>query len=144
MRPAELFFRLGSALVGWLVIYAHLLMIAVIPRSTCSPDNPGLWQPTLITWLLTAAAILLVRLGEPFRDTIRWLTIPLAPLWLAAAWALLPYLVSATVGGAHVCTVLNPDFGAPAALWHRLWAPVQTAALTVIAWAALRYWRGPA
>ena len=145
MRPAELFFRLGSALVGWIVVYAYLLMVAVIPRSSCSLTNDGLWLPTLYMAVLVAVCVPLMQLGTFLRESLRWLAAPLVLLWPLALLAVLPYVNEATVDGKHVCAVLNPSFAPDSQPgWHRLWAPAQLLALAAVAWSVWRYWRTPA
>ena len=39
MRFAEVFLRLDSALVAWMVLYARFLWLAVLFRLGCGPDG---------------------------------------------------------------------------------------------------------
>ena len=130
MRFAEVFLRLGSALVAWMVQYAYFLWLAAAYVVGCGPDGDHMYRLLLGMAPLAAAGAFALDVTRPFGDThnlLRWLALPLvllAPFCLRTLWSVFQ---TVNAGGAGLCVT-----GGPAA-WHQVWAPVQLAALCVIA-----------
>lgn len=133
--------RAGSTLVGWIVIYAHCVMLGVAREASCASQNAELWRLTAFMIIPSAICICLSLLGLHLRQTIRWLALPLALLVPLALWAVFPYFTGSTLDGAHLCHVRSAEFPAqPAPDWHRAWAPLQLLFLLATGWVGVRYW----
>ena len=144
MRPGELFFRAGSSLGGWIIAYGHAVMLAVIPATQCAereaPDE--LWFAVLVMSIPALGALALIPLALPWRDSFRWLAVPLAPVLLFNATLVGPYLVGVTFGDQSLCGVLEPDAVLDArAGWQPFWAPLQLALIAGFAWRSFQYWK---
>ena len=130
--------RLGCGLVGWLLVFAHALLIAVIPAADCSRE---LWGVSLLFAGLALVGSLLLAGGLGWRSQLRWCALPAAALWLRGLWIVIG-LAPASLAGAELCAALagapSPE---PAPVWQRAWAPVQLAAIAACAFGAWRYWR---
>lgn len=137
MRFAEVFLRLGCSLVGWMVLYAHALWLAVLHRIGCGPDGSEMHALLLGMVPLTIAMSLLPKLTRPFieiQSMLRWLAVPLAilvPFMLFNVW-----LVGAGVyrTGSGICT------DAPPVAWHYAWAPAQLLTMVACTVAVLTVW----
>lgn len=139
MSLAEVFLRVGSAMVGWLLVYAHALLLAVVPRSDCSAE---LWRVSALFALLALVASLLLRAGLPWRGMLRWLALPAALLWAIGGPTVVALFGPVTLDGVGLCSALlgAPD-ALPAAGWERAWPPLQALAIVLAAARALGYWR---
>jgi hypothetical protein len=137
---AELFLRLGTALVAWMVLIAYFLWLAAVRVSGCSPDGDALWRLLLVFAPLASLAAPLVGSTRPLDDVHRilrrgWVVLALlVPLALASVWATLQ---RATLSGLEICG------GGEAPAWQVWWAPVQLAAMAVIGVLVRRAWRLP-
>ena len=85
-------------------------------------------------------------LGTPYRKTLRWFALPVAPLLALSVLALLIPLFRVTLQGHYVCGLGVGDFAGdrvnyPALWWHRLFAPAHLAAALIFAWSAMRFFR---
>ena len=129
MRFAEVFLRLGSALVAWMVQYAFFLWLAAAYVVGCGPDGDEMYRLLLGMAPFAAASAFALDVTRPFGDThnmLRWLALPLIlllPLCLRTVWSVLR---AVHVDGTGLCVDGEP------ATWQLLWAPVQLAALGVI------------
>lgn len=136
---SDLLLRVACGLVGWLLVFAHGLLLAVVPVATC---NRELFATTLVfagfaavsaAWLLPAAL--------RWRAQLRWCALPAAALWAWAGWTGWPLLTETSLGGMDACQVLaGSDAGDRASALERLWAPVQLLVLGACGRQALRYW----
>ncbi len=137
MRLAEVFLRIGSALTGWLVAYAHCLWLAVLPQAPCGGDAGNPYAATLGLALPAVALALLVPVGRRtpgVGDILRWFGLPLVvllPLALRPVWSAFG---RATLDGGPLCTQAT---AVTTAGWEPWWAPIQFAVLCVIAGAAV-------
>lgn len=135
MRFAEVFLRLGVALVGWLVIIAYLLWLAIVPQTPCNGDEASLWQVLLyaVPVVLMFAALLNASQQIPaIHETLRWLSVPALLLSLLAARTLFATFMSSTLGTEPVCGLSQTG-------WSSLWAPVHALVFMVL---AVQFWRG--
>lgn len=135
MRYAEVFLRLGSALVAWMVVYAYVVWLAATRAIGCGPDGDEIYKLLLAMAPMASAAVLAVSvtrmLGE-VHGILRWLSVPLLlsfPFALMSVWQV---FVRANQQSLSICENI------PSALWERLWAPLQLLALLIIALLAIR------
>ncbi len=145
MTLAEILLRLGCTLVGWMLVYAHALMLAVISRLDCTAQGPRFGRDALLFAGLAALFLPLIPMGRKLpglTSILRAFTVPLAlavPLAVREVW---PFAVGSTLGDASLCAVLEPTAaGSPAAPWHAWWAPLQLAVLAGAVVAAVSFWR---
>lgn len=135
MRYAEVFLRLGSALVGWMVVFAFVIWLAATRTVGCGPDGDEIYKLLLAMAPIASAVVFLVlvtrRLGE-VHDILRWLSVPLLLLFPFALMSIWAVLNRANVESLSICANI------PAALWERLWAPMQFIALLIIAYLLIR------
>ena len=140
MRFAEVFLRMGVALVSWMIIYAHTLWLAALSKIGCGPDGLELHALLLGISPLTALAILMTRATRPIADIhriLRWFGVPvllLAPWCLASIWQVAG---PANVESVAICTAVGP------AAWEIYWAPVQFVLLVYMLSAVLLNLRRP-
>ena len=135
MSLAEVFLRVGCALVGWIVAFGHLVLVAVIPAVDCAaPGDP--WLVTSATAVPAVFAIGLLRTSDFLASGLRWLGLPLLLLAAVALRAVLPDLAT-TLGGTDPCGFVAAG---ELPLWRRAWAPVQLLVLGGLLWSALRLW----
>lgn len=134
---AELFLRLGCALVGWLLAYAYGILLAIVPAADCSP---ALWRTTLLFAGLGAVAIGLLPLGLHWRASLRWLSLPALPLFAYGVWV--AFMLWDAVGGAALCDVHAGVTGAMSGdPWQRAWPPIQIGVSLACAFQCARFWR---
>ena len=134
---AEVLLRLGCTLVGWMVVYTHLIWLATLRVIGCSPDGDEMWRLLLgfAPFAVGFAFLLTALRGLPDVSRIlRWLAIPLTVLLPVAAIPVVVALAATTLGNESIC-------GGAQTTWHVWWAPIQFAALLVIGWRAWRAWR---
>lgn len=140
MRLAEVFLRLGSSLVGWMILYAHTLWLAVSARVVCGEEGAELFAVLLGLAPVTLLAGPLILVSRPLADVhrmLRWLAAPivlLLPFCLVAI-----FRVSMTVygDGSAICGTGE----VPA--WQTWWAPVELAVMIFVAALVAFSWRTP-
>ena len=119
---ASLFLRLGCTLVGFMVLFGHLLWLSILPRIDCATSGHELWSALMLMAapsLFFAALLLASRPITAVTGGLKWLCVPLllmVPLALIGLW---PTLQTTTFGGSPICP--DPANSAPAALWETLW-----------------------
>lgn len=136
MGFSEILLRLGSHLVGWLIIYSHLIWVAVIPQITCGPEGEELFRLSLGFSPLVIVASLVLGLAnklETVVENLRWLALPLILLMPLAIKPVVAALETTTLGGLGLCEPV------PATLWQLAWAPVQTVVIVFITVASIRF-----
>jgi len=135
MRFAEVFLRLGSALVAWMVLYAYALWLAVMHVTGCGPDGDEMPRVLLGMAPLAVAAVFVLRLTRPFADIhrmLRWLGLPLGLLLvlsLRSVWGVFNRLFLQDLA---ICTADD------VAAWELAWAPVQFLVVIVVAITVVR------
>lgn len=141
MRFAEVFLRLGSALVAWMVIYAHMLWLAVLFRLACGPDGDEMHRLLLglAPFAIGASfALRATRTLEEIHSMLRWLAVPLL--------FLLPF-VGRSIWQAVDATVTNEAAfcaDVPPSTWQVIWAPIQIFTVALILYGSYRVWRSVA
>lgn len=140
MQFAEVFLRLGSAMVAWMVIYAHVLWLAALHSMGCGPDGDHLHQLLLGLLPFTCGFVFLLRGTRPFPEIhsiLRWLGVPLALLSPVAILSIWDVFVRANVNSLSICS------NNAVTIWQQVWAPAQLAALVLIAYMVLRMLKIP-
>jgi len=135
MSFAEVFGRLGMAIVTWLCIYAWLVWTAVLRVAECETSGDDLWAVVAgfgVLVALLSPALAMTRALPDVHVVIRnlaWplvLLVPLAVMPLWSAWS------HTTMHEQPLCQA------APGAPWHFWWAPLQSVLLAVTGW---QVWR---
>jgi len=138
MRFADVFLRLGTALVGWMLLYAHFLWLAVLNFIGCGPDGDRLHLVLLGISVLTVGAAVAVQVTRPIQEVhamLRWLRIPLAlllPWILVSIWTVFQAVV---LNSNSICSTGEP------AVWQLLWVPAQLLVVALVlgsTWCRLR------
>jgi len=137
MSFAEVFLRLGTALVAWMVIYAYFLWMAILRQVGCNADGDELYRLLMGMAPVAIGFSVLLRSTRPMHEVhsvLRWLSLPLVLLVPAALLSAWQVLQSATFAGQGIC---SPDFPSS---WHYWWAPLQIAAALTTSYMVYRIW----
>lgn len=138
MRFAEVFLRLGCALVAWMVTFAYVVWLAALHAMRCGPDGDEMHRLLLAMAVVAALMAPLLRATRAFAEIHRMLS------WLAAPLALLSPFALRNVWNAFSTTSLEQSAFCAAEqppLWQLAWAPVQMTALVAIAICIVLAWR---
>ena len=138
MRFAEVFLRLGCALVAWMMVFAYVVWLAALHAMACGPDGDEIHR--LLLGMAPAAALmaLLLRVTHPFEDIHRmlsWLAVPLALLLLFGVNNVWQVFEKSNLNNEAICSA------AEATTWQQIWAPAQFLALLVISVVVIALWR---
>jgi hypothetical protein len=135
MRFAEVFLRLGSVLVAWMVLFAYVLWLAVMHITGCGPDGDEMPRVLLgMAPLATAAAFALrsTRSLPEIHRMLRWLGLPLCVLLLLSLRSVWGVFTRVHLDGLGICSASN------VAPWELAWVAIQVLALAVIAFLVVR------
>lgn len=138
MKFAEVFLRLGTALVAWMMLFTHFVWLAVLHVVECGPDGDEMHRLLLGLAPFTCGFAFLVAATRKFAEVhamLRWLGVPLlllAPLCLRTAWGVYS---SVNIQGMAICEAGQ----APA--WQTFWAPAQLLTVVVVLLLAALAWR---
>ena len=141
MRFAEVFLRMGSSLVAWMMLYAYVVWLAALHAIGCGPDGDELHRLLLGLALLAVGFSFVLRVTDPFaeiQNILRWLGAPLLlllPFALRSIWSIFN---TVNLGSSAICA------NEPPAGWQLLWAPLQVLALLIVAYGLIRVWRSVA
>lgn len=138
MQFAEVFLRLGTSLVAWMILYAHFLWLAALYAMGCGPDGAEMHALLLGLAPLTIGSALLLRMTRPFAEIhsmLRWLGVPLLLLLPFAIRSVWQVLQSVNIGSSAICADASP------AIWQALWAPVQFIVLLLCVYMVVGVWR---
>jgi hypothetical protein len=138
MRFSEVFLRLGSALVAWMMLYAHFVWLAALRGIGCGPDGDELHRVLLLLVPVTTGFALLLRATRPLEEVhriLRWLGLPLAVLILAGVYQVFVISRSVYVTGLAICST------GEAAAWHQWWGVAQLLAIVVSSAMIVLLWR---
>ena len=138
MRFAEVFLRLGSALVGWMLIYAHALWLAILHIVGCGPDDDAFHKLLLGISILTMGGAIAIHSTKHMPEVhgmLRWLALPLIVLLPWVAISIWEILAAVNLGDSSICSAGSP------ASWQIAWAPVQLMVTVVVAWSCFRIWQ---
>ena len=138
MRFAEVFLRLGCGLVGWMVLVAYFLWLAVSGRVGCEASGDDLYRLLLVAAPIAAILSLLTTATRPMPEVhaiLRWIAVLPALLLPLIVIALSRVAQSVYSAGEAVC---GPG---PVPMWQTLWVPVQVTAFVVCVAVIVRSWR---
>lgn len=138
MRFSEVFLRLGSALVAWMMLYAHFVWLAALRGIGCGPDGDELHRVLLLLVPVTIGCALLLRATRPLVEVhriLRWLGLPLAALMLTGGYQVFVISRSVSTTGLAICSTSD------AAAWHQFWGGAQLLAIVVSAAMIAHVWR---
>lgn len=141
MRFAEVFLRLGSALVAWMMLYAYFLWLAAVYVIACGPDGDEMQRLLLGLVPFVCGFAFALQVTRPFAEIhsmLRWLGVPLfllLPFALRSVWNVFQ---TVNLNSVAMCTEQAP----PA--WQLLWAPLQTITLSLATYMIVRVWRSVA
>ena len=139
MRFAEVFLRLGCALVAWMVIYAYFLWLAVAGRVGCGPDGDEMYRLLLGMAPITLVFAYLLRSTRPLPDIhriLRWLSVPLVLLLPFATYTIGYVFGRVLIDENNICGT------SPPAAWVQWWAPLQFATAAIVCFLVVRVWIG--
>jgi hypothetical protein len=138
LRFTEVFLRLGTSLVAWMMLFAHLLWLAALYVMNCGPDGDEMYRLLLGLAPFSCGFAVLLRVTRPFAEIhsmLRWLAIPLLlllPFALRSVWQVLH---SVNLNSVAICADTDPT------TWQLLWAPIQILTLTCVCYMMYRVWR---
>lgn len=141
MRFAEVFLRLGTSLVAWMMLYAHILWLAAVYAMGCGPDGDEMHRLLLGLAPFTCGFAFLLRVTRPFADIhsmLRWLGVPLLLLMPFAIRSVWQIIQSVNIESSAICAA-----GAPST-WQSLWAPTQIITLLLVAYMIIKVWHSVA
>ena len=122
MRFAEVFLRLGSSLVGWMMVFTYLVWMAALHAMGCGPDGDEMHRVLLGVGPLALVMALALRSTRPFLDIHRMLghlAWPAALLGLLALKNIWVVFERTHVGGLAICAEEAPS------TLQLIWAPAQ-------------------
>jgi hypothetical protein len=138
MRFSEVFLRLGSTLVAWMVLFTHVIWLAALGGMGCGPDGDELHFVLLWLTPFTIGFSLLLHKTRPFPEIdriLRWLGVPWVGLAIAGIYKNWESTTTVYSSGRGICG------DADLVSWHMLWGPVQLLGLAIAAVMVLRLWR---
>jgi hypothetical protein len=130
LRFADIFLRLGTSLVAWMVLYAYLVWLAALRAMGCGADGAEMHQLVLAMSIISCPVVFLTRATSTMPEVhslLRWLGVPLLilmPFGLLSAWDVFS---RANGRSLSICT------NSTAQPWEQLWAPMQFTAVVIIA-----------
>ncbi|MEM7249946.1 MAG: hypothetical protein AAF493_00890 [Pseudomonadota bacterium] len=138
MGFAELFLRLGSALVAWVVVFAHLVWLAALEQVSCGPDAVRPWMVLLGFSPITVLFACLLPVGATVPGVARLLRLPAVLLLVLVPLAL-----------RHIHTVFERTWSEQGSICTELapsgfeswWSPAQLLVTIVIVVMAIVLWR---
>ncbi len=138
MRLSEVFLRIGSSLVGWMIVYAWFIWLAVADIAGCGAEGDEIYRLLLGMAPIAAGSALLLRVTRPFEDIhrmLRWLAVPLALLLFKTLPVIWSVFNDVNLGGNSICA------GSTRSGWQVAWAPVQAVVTVVCAFMVALVWR---
>jgi hypothetical protein len=141
MRFAEVFLRLGSALVAWMVLYAYFLWLAAAYVIACGPDGDEMYRLLLGLVPFVCGFAFALQVTRPFAEIhsmLRWLGVPLfllLPFTLRSVWNIFQ---TVNLNAAAICAEQVPP------TWQIAWAPLQMITLLFALFMIVRVWRSVA
>lgn len=135
MRFAEVFLRLGTALVAWMMLFTHFLWLAAVHVIGCGPDGDELQRVLLLLAPVTCVFAFLVGVTRPFDEIhkiLGWFRWPLAILVALALRSIWGTARRVNLDGVALC---GP--GTPSA-WEQYWSAAQLAVCVLVAIVVMR------
>ena len=137
MRFSEIFLRLGCSLVGWMVVTAYFLWLAVAGRVGCDGETGELFRLLLFAAPVAAAMAFLTRATQPMPEVHRMLR------WIGVVQLLLlPFALVTVWNVAQIAYFESPSACSPDTFQGpmRYWPVVQVVAVIVCLRIFARMW----
>jgi len=141
MRFAEVFLRLGSALVAWMMMYAYFLWLAAAYVIACGPGGNEMHRLLLGLVPFVCGFAFALQVTRPFAEIhsmLRWLGVPLfllLPFALRSVWNVFQTVNLTNVA---ICKEQLPP------TWQIVWAPIQIITVLFALYMIFRVWRSVA
>jgi hypothetical protein len=122
MRFAEVFLRMGTALVAWMMLFTHFVWLAVLHSIGCGPDGDEMHRLLFGLAPFTILFAFLLRVTRPIAEVhsmLRWLGVPVGLLLLLGLRSIWGVASQVNFGTTALCGPGEP------ALWQQAWAPLQ-------------------
>ena len=138
MRFAEVFLRLGCSLVGWMLVFTHIVWLAALHAMSCGPEGDAMHRLLLGLAPFTVAMALLLRMTRPFADVHRLLSrlgillLLLLPFALRNIWIVFN---RSNLAGLAICS------DTAANTIQQFWAPAQFLTVCLLAFMVIGVWR---
>lgn len=120
-------------------MFAYGLVLTVIPIGACAGSGDETFRGAFVFGVIAALTALMIELSMPWRQSMRWMAALAGLLVAFAAYRIAPFLVTATLDGAHLCSDLapgSPEIVAPG--WHRYWTPFHLSVIGLLLLQAFR------
>ena len=130
MKFAEVFLRLGTALVAWMMLFTHFLWLAALYVIGCSPDGDELQRVLLGLAPFTCVFAFLVGVTKPYEDIhkmLAWLRWPLGILILLGLRTIWGTASRVNLDGLAICGTGIPS------TWEQYWSFAQLAVCVLVA-----------
>ena len=138
MRFAEVFLRLGSTLVAWMVLYAHFLWLAALYAMDCGADGDEMHRLLLGLVPITCGFAFALQLTRPFPEIhriLRWLGVPIVFLLVLASRSVWQVFARVNLESLAICGS-GPPTG-----WQLLWPTTQLVTMLVAAYMIFSVWK---
>jgi hypothetical protein len=135
---AEVFLRLGSSLVAWMVLYAHFLWLAALYAMGCGSDGDEMHRLLLGLAPITCGFAFALQLTRPFPDIhriLRWLGVPIIFLLLLASRSVWQVFARVNLESLAICGSDTPSG------WQLLWPMTQLVTMLVAAYMIFSVWK---
>lgn len=130
MRFAEVFLRLGTGFVCWMLLYAYIFWLAALHPLGCGPDGDELHRLLLGLTPFAIASSYMLRVTRVFGDThkmMRWFAIPLILVLPFAVRSVIGVAKTVNLDGTSLCAAAEP------VTWQLMWAPAHALTLVAVA-----------
>jgi hypothetical protein len=138
MRFAEVFLRLGSAFVGWMLLYTYFVWLAALHAMGCGPDGDAMHRVLLGLAPFAVAMALLLRATRPIPEIHKLLSRLAIPLALLLPFVLKNIWVVFKRGNLESLALCTNQ---PAGFVENIWAPAQFLATCLLTVLVVRVWR---
>jgi len=141
VRFAEVFLRLGSSLVAWMVLYAHFLWLAALYAMGCDTDGDEMHRLLLGLAPITCGFAFALHLTRPFPDIhriLRWLGVPIIFLLFLALRSVWQVFARVNLESLAICG------SGPPSGWQLLWPMTQLVTMLLAAYMIFSVWKSAA
>lgn len=140
MRFSEVFLRLGTGLVAWLLLLTYFIWLGVVANVGCGPDGDELHRLVLGLAPVAFASAFLLRSTRALDDVhgiLRWGAVLLALLLPSALLAVWSVFRTVWLAKQNIC---GPGV---AMTWEQAWPVVHIVTLVTVAFLVVKNWRTP-
>ncbi|MFK8014448.1 MAG: hypothetical protein AB8G17_03250 [Gammaproteobacteria bacterium] len=140
MQFSEVFLRLGSGLVAWLLLLTYIIWLGVVGSVGCGPDGDELHRLVLGLAPVALGSAFLLRATRPLAEVhgiLRWGAVVLAILVPAALHAVWGVFRTVWLAKTSICG------SGTALVWEQSWPVVHVATLVAVAFLVTKNWKLP-